>query len=384
MNRRRVIILCGLIVSLAAAAAILPAQTPAGPPAETPKSQALLVVVPDSGRNPLAPQGPRPTPEEIERAKAAMLALAKTEVVLVMVIDDPHVKNTKWYRDNVADAVPALRRLLTAASVPGTDLISFSMTGADRHELPEIINAWAEAFVKDVTDFANGDRIRQIATITTLQNRLKQERSDVEHELMTLPDSDERVLLQKITLRMQGAQSLSSDLVKAQLAVAKAERRKKMIEELGNPERWWDGNDPVWNNLTHELVKLAGAREAAGMESGAQSRPAQDLEVRTAETKREMLARMESLRKAARDKVEAALELTDAQALALADQASLEESQRSVKVLGDALKTATELGAKKRSLESSIDLLEKRLLEMRLLVTGERTVYIRRVAGVAF
>jgi archaellum component FlaC len=285
------------------------------------KAQAFLGV--STPGSPLSSETRVASPEEIERTKAAFLVMAKTEPVLRKTIEDPRVSATTWYRNNVADIYRALDDRLSACSVPGTNLLCFSMTGGgvSPFELAEITTAWADAFVKDVSDNANSDRQTQIQDLTNQMNGLKGVLAEIERDLKTLPDTDERIILQKLTLRTQELQTLAAELMKVQLAVEVAPQQKKMHDEMV-------------------------ARGEVDKEGNGYAR-----------------------------------QLAMVQAEAVALQGRMDDVGRTVKVLSDALKTATELGAKKRSVQVNIDMLEKRLLELRLLQRGERPVYVRRAAS---
>ena len=87
----------------------------------------------------------------MERLMRSHTAVAKSDPVLVAALDDPLVRNTKWYAQ---DKINALRRLyseIDVGPVPGTSYIAISMTAQAptdeaKAELADIVNAVARAF----------------------------------------------------------------------------------------------------------------------------------------------------------------------------------------------------------------------------------------------
>ena len=180
MKNVAIIVLGALCAALAAAVVFLASRLPQQGAIDPRKSQAILAVNEDALWGP----GEKPSREEIDRAvdrlKATLLATAKSERVLEKTALDPPVKQTRWFRDHVQTAVRDLRDRLTAASVPNTNLIVLSMTGADPHELPEIINSWAEAFVEDCAMDAKAGMYEKVRVLEDESSRLKVELAEVE------------------------------------------------------------------------------------------------------------------------------------------------------------------------------------------------------------
>jgi flagellin-like hook-associated protein FlgL len=354
---------------------------------ELPQPQAFLAV--NAWENTLSNEKQAASPKEMERVKAGLLVLAKTEPVLRKTLADPRVSETKWHRDNVANAYAVLEVRLSAESVPNTNLLRFSMTGADPNELPGIINAWADAFVTEVTYGKNSEPQKQIADITAQQNAMKANLGEVERDLKTLTEPDERVIPSKLGLPTKELEALAVDLMMAQLAVEEGTQQVKMLDEMvaqGQIDYWGPRflDDPLLMNLTQDLISLRIARDRQAREGGVQTRPAEDANQRIAALEKEVAERENQVRKAGVQKLrdDYAQQLAKAQSELAAVQARMDELVRKVKALSESLKTATELDARKHALETNIDLLEKRMQELRILQRGERPVYVSRYASI--
>jgi capsular exopolysaccharide synthesis family protein len=387
LRKRKWLIILSVVICLAAAAVVTqlwlmfyPLYT----------ASAFLAVNPPE--SPLEVRAVTYTPSDyIDRLKMSFAKMAKTKAVLDKMIEDPSVSNTVWYRNNSADIYDKLESALDSSSLRETNLIQFSMTGPIANDASEIANAWASAFVKDAGDSAMSDRKAQIDDITSQQNGLKSGLSDVERDLRALPDTDERVIQQKLTLRTQELQALATEQMKAQLAVDTAARQKKMLDDMEaqgqidqHPQvQQYLDMDPLLRSLTQELVGNRTSLDQLRTRFGTDQRVMQDVQSRIDSLERQVADQEKRVRKSASDALKDGFtrQLAMVQGEYVAIQARADEIGRTVKVLSDNLKTATELFVRKHALETNIDLLDRRLLELRLLQRGERPVYVRRFAS---
>jgi capsular exopolysaccharide synthesis family protein len=125
--------------------------------------------------------------EIIERYKRSWATLVKDDPVLVEAAKDSRVTKTAWYQENRNEIIEAMFEDISSSAVPETEFIRIAMTGRNKAELPDIVNAIAEAFVK----YAGRD-IR--ATRDDQMTRLNIEAGTLRSALNTLRNEVSQVL----------------------------------------------------------------------------------------------------------------------------------------------------------------------------------------------
>lgn len=122
--------------------------------------------------------------EVIERYKRTWAAMVKQELVLQAAIKDTRIKTQRWwwgrYRN---DAIEKLDEQLNVVNMPETNLLALSMTGTNKNELADIVNAVADAFVANAgkrTRDEQTDRINSLeAANKALRQKIKQSRTEM-------------------------------------------------------------------------------------------------------------------------------------------------------------------------------------------------------------
>ena len=96
--------------------------------------------------------GPPSQPREVmDTIKMSHARLVTVEEPLMKAINEDakeRIKNTGWYKRNERDPVQGLINELKVSPITGTNFIQLSMTGTEKGELPEIVNAVAQAYVE--------------------------------------------------------------------------------------------------------------------------------------------------------------------------------------------------------------------------------------------
>ena len=127
--------------------------------------------------------------------------LTRSESVLQEAVRNPRVRNTGWFLRDRDNAVKRLLDDITVNHIPDTKLIRIAMTGPSRRELPEIVNAVAEAAQADSLETANRstqDQIRQLqgqrTNLVETRDRMRTEKAKLlrEAEVPGMRDKRER------------------------------------------------------------------------------------------------------------------------------------------------------------------------------------------------
>lgn len=135
-----------------------------------------------------------PSKDELDYLAARHVLLIKSGPILREVANSQQIRNTLWFKDKPDDAVERLAAGLAVSCEPGTGLITISMTGASRNELPDLVNAVAEALVKRSVEIANRqcqDRIRvahlERTSLADTRDRVRADKAKLLREAQT-PD----------------------------------------------------------------------------------------------------------------------------------------------------------------------------------------------------
>lgn len=149
------------------------------------RAEAYLAVAPPRGT--LIQPGPDPiySRDIIERYKRTWATLATQQGVWTLALEEPkeRIMRTGWYAKHKEDIYEALEDAINVSVMPGTAWIQLSMDGLDKRELPDIVNAVAEAFEKFAARTPTGDLREQIKRLQEreewLASRLKTLREDI-------------------------------------------------------------------------------------------------------------------------------------------------------------------------------------------------------------
>lgn len=121
--------------------------------------------------------------EIIDRHKRTMAAVVKEPVVLAAAAADPRVTRTRWYDRHKADVVEALDRAVVVAPIPETSLIRLSMSGKNKNELADIVNAVADSFVRHARGDSQGAIGHDVGKLQEQREALTRRLDEVRREL---------------------------------------------------------------------------------------------------------------------------------------------------------------------------------------------------------
>lgn len=320
----------------------------------------------------------------LERNKQTLAKVAKKEAVFKRTIDNTKVKQTTWYQEHVRDPIPELDDVTEVVPIRETDLLVFSMTGPKPEELPEIVNAWAAAFVDDCTTVAN-ERTDAIANLVLKEQQdVKAKLVEVDTSINALLYKDERIIQQSITTRTQDSQALLQQKTQIDLAKMKAERDKQIFEDQERQnlldtspivQQAMD-QDTLLRGLNNELVSTTMAQESLIPRVGREHRSVMDMGTRIGGLEQQIAERKgvvrESIIALMKDSYSRQIDALVDQERALARR--LDDTKAAIDVLQDSQAKISYQMNKKRSLESQNDSLVRRLLDLNLLKRVQPTV----------
>jgi capsular exopolysaccharide synthesis family protein len=148
-------------------------------------SAALLEVRPVE-TSPITPNTGYQTREMLEILAVKYARLTGSDPVLQTALVTRAVRATNWLRKSPEDALLRLQNTVSISPVTSSALISISMTGTNKAELPDIVNAIANAARERSSEIANRGKQEQIT-------QLRKERT-------SLGDSRDRIRIEKAKL----------------------------------------------------------------------------------------------------------------------------------------------------------------------------------------
>ena len=332
----------------------------------------------------------------IENHKRSVAALVKDPRVLDAASRDPEIVKTKWYSGfkKKEDVVIELDDRLSVSVVPETVFIRLSMMGLNKTELPDIVNAVARHFTRLYNEgklfTAVGTRLDREATIrkfTAERDRLRAELDQVfrdmtavkrDSPLAAMPEGQSVVALKlrNLTQELSDAQVMEAQ---ARAALAANEQEERSGALARNPEVLNAVEfDVQVRQLQARLADLNTALDNAVRIGGEKHRAVQTLRSQIASTERALEQRTEEVTKSAIERIKEMRRLQVA--LATQQLASvterLEEVNSEARDLEDALGRLAELQAKREDIKNSLALIDKRLVDLRLMgesgsATGE-------------
>lgn len=132
------------------------------------------------------PEPQRSALEHVDRLAAKYICMTRGERVLQHAISMNRVRNTVWFCRSPDDCVQRLSEDLSVTSPDGSGLIYVSLTGTNREELPEIVNAVAEAAESSAREMASRAVQDQIRHVVTERTSLDGQRDRLRAELAKL------------------------------------------------------------------------------------------------------------------------------------------------------------------------------------------------------
>lgn len=321
--------------------------------------------------------------------------LIRSEKVLRAAIDDDkfeRIRKTHWYSEDPYDALKRLHEEIDVAPIPNTKLIQISLMGINKRDLPEIVNAVAEAAETDSRDSANQSnramreqlRVRRVA-LASQRDRVRAEKAKL------LADADVPNMLERTNVLSVRLQALVPQVQAMQTELGQAERNIEIIKEqikngqISSHPRILQvvEYDYSLRTLRATLLNLRTMLASAKLKLGLRHRMVVNLEGRVQSMEQEVNERERTLIAAQAAGLLAGAEST--RALILQRLTELREQSafvdRSIRDLQKTLSQYRQLEDEETGQDEKIDRIDDRMLDLSILLEGkEAPLIVRRRA----
>jgi uncharacterized protein involved in exopolysaccharide biosynthesis len=321
---------------------------------------------------------PFPSKDQLDCLAARCALLIKSQPVVREAANSEQVRNTIWFKDKPDSAAERLAAGLAVSYEPGTGLITISMTGARRNELPDLVNAVAQAAVVRSTEIANRqcqDRIRMLrmerTSLADTRDRVRADKAKLLREAPTPDPMDPNgVLILQLRRLAEAVSSAEMELseVDASIQLMKQWLNQGEASSLPQVAKLVE-RDPVVCGLLMKRAEIAAGLGPRGPATTTQpgekdALPALDLQI--AARKQDVLATfVKSMQ-------------TDAEyrkARTLSRLAELRQKYRladvSVRDQRANLSAFCELDRQDKTLTNQIDRIDNCLVDLRMLLQGK-------------
>jgi capsular exopolysaccharide synthesis family protein len=340
---------------------------------EIPKTVALAV-------------SPQLVPKDVmDREKMSHAKLVLITPVLQEAIKTPAVRRTAWFSQQ-RDPLAKLTDNLKVSPVAESTFIRIALTGTNANDLPEIVNAVAEAYVDYSAQNMETGHSQDATRLEDEKRRLETELSDSRTQSSIakrdFPNLQSNYNVQDIKLQDLARQLMNLELLQAQaradLAVIEAQEKAGTLGATREVQRVLDMDTNI-HQLEFNLSQLVTQKNRLAEKLGPQHRQVLDLAATIEITGKELETRKNELTSTAirglKSGAMANLENITKQVMDVREKYN--EALNTLRDLQANLATVQALAAKEETLNENVKQIERRLLDINLLSKGgERTVWI--------
>ena len=317
--------------------------------------------------------------EELDRRKATFVALAKRQTILVKAAKTKEIKATSWYGQDPQEVVARLFDEIKVSAIVDTHLLRISMRGRVPKELPEIVNAVAKVFEEISKAAAREDHFDNINELKEQAIQVRKDLGVISGEMKTL-HRDAPNLQRNLAMLGQQLGTLATQREELALAHDQAGQELKTFKQQ-EEDRLLDTKLEVVQALYQDgtlqarirgEAALAANAEAMLLKYGPEHRVFQDLKIQLASLRRQIEERRQFVRESAlrylKDRLTRQLEDIEAQMASV--QRRIAEAKERSQELQTNLAAIEERENRRRFLEQSLNIIERRRQE---LVVSRRT-----------
>ena len=288
------------------------------------------------------------------------------------------VKRTAWFARQ-DDPIMQLAKDLRVSSVGDSYFVRISLSGIDRVDLPEIVNAVLDAYVSYNGETMQVGRTHEADRLEAEKKRLEAEKDAalrrVADAKSAFPSLQSQYNVQDLKLQDLTRQLMNLELLRAQaqadLAVIQAQEQAGTLSTAPDVQRALDMDGNI-RMLESTLSQLVTQRSRLAEKLGPEHRQVQDLEASIDVTRKELGARRDELIATAirglLSGARANLENITEQVRQV--QERYDEDISTMRDLQTNLSTIQALEARLEVLSDSIRRIDERLLDVRLLSQG--------------
>lgn len=168
----------------------------------------------------------------LESLALKYVSLATGEPVLQAAIATDRVRNTRWFQKSPDDALDRLFRETVVTSRTGSGLIAVAMTGPDKDELAELVNAVAEQAQERSRENSNRGVRDQINQVRAARTSLDEQRDRYRAEkAKLLRDADVPDMIERTNVLTMKLHSLSPQVTDMERALSQADASVDLIKK---------------------------------------------------------------------------------------------------------------------------------------------------------
>jgi len=200
-------------------------------------AEALLRVSPPAETLMTAGRAPIPGKDIIERYKRSQAALAKNQAVLESAAKDARITGKTWYQKHKSKIEKELDDEITVSVVPDTEFIALRMTGTNRTELADIVNAVGYSFVKWAGKGTRREHQNKISRLQGEKTALRSQLTRVITKKATMVGASAAAALQhRMNLVGMKLQQLTTQMSVAEIEQSEAKAAREALTGTGRLE----------------------------------------------------------------------------------------------------------------------------------------------------
>jgi len=185
--------------------------------------------------------GARNVASDLDILKQSFVNVAKVETVLRRAIDNDtaedgtkrkRIRKTSYFTGDLNGTMSLLQEELSVASIRDTNLIRISLSGRNPRELPEVVNAVADALVYQSTQQAQAKRSKQMTAMNTRLDELTGQIAAREKSISQIRGQAEvPIMRERRNITQMSLQALTSELTQLRLLKAQAQAAFDALKE---------------------------------------------------------------------------------------------------------------------------------------------------------
>ena len=215
------------------------------------------------------------TKDQIERLARTKQQMIKTSTVLSRACENDDVTNTKWWTKHRKDAIRELTDKVNVGVLNGTNLIRISLSGENKKEITQIVNAITEAAVAVDKTITNANYQADITQLNDGLNKMTAELTSIQKALVRELDDNMRptalsakaALVSKVTQLSKEHSTLVAALGEANAALQDLKKPDEELAQMPEVQMQLQYDPSVQgaeNQMKSMYVELQAVREKYG------------------------------------------------------------------------------------------------------------------------
>jgi capsular exopolysaccharide synthesis family protein len=353
-------------------------------------SFAVLEVRPEA-TSAVTPQPGYMAREVLETLAVKYASLAGSEPVLQTALATPEVRATTWLQKSPDDSLPRLQDTISISPITASALIRISATGTNKAELPDIVNAVANAARERSSEIANRGKQDQIRQLRTERTSLADTRDRIRADKAKLMrDADVPDLTSQTNVRTMELNMIAQQVSVLELEFAQADQQLQLLRQqiqsgdiakLPAVLQAMD-MDPSIRALETALLNMRARQPSMERKYGPKSQKYIEYVGSIESMQKEATARRQVLLQAQVNSIVANTEAS--KAIILGRLTEMRQKYRqidvSVRDLRATLSAYAQLEEQDKTLTDQVDRIDSRLVDLRILLQGNAPLEVMQLA----